>query len=738
MFLPVIFLLFLQLPTPSSSLQFLYNSFPTTTAPNLTLTNDSRLQPPVIRLTNDSNQFSLGRAFYPSQIPFKPSNNSTNITTSFSTQFVFSILPDDSTSPGFGLAFVLSASTSPPNALAGQYFGLFSSATTSSVAPLIAIEFDTGRNPEFNDPDLNHVGIDLNNVISEVTQTAGYYNPNSTFVPVAMRNGQNIHVWIEFDGPRNEINVTIGPAGMARPYRTMLSYMNPLIANYSAAEMFIGFSASKTQWVEAQRVLAWSFSNEGVAARDINTTGLPVFVLESSGSSSLSNGAIVGIAIGCVMGVVVVLFLAYWFWWKRRREVEEDKIEDWEMEFWPHRYSYEDLSVATKGFSNEELLGSGGFGKVYRGVLVNNTEVAVKCVNHDSKQGLREFMAEISSMGRLQHKNLVQMRGWCRKGNEMMLVYDYMPNSSLNKWIFDKPKKLMSWEERKRVLADVAEGLHYLHNGWDQVVVHRDIKSSNVLLDSDMRGRLGDFGLAKLYTHGSVPNTTRVVGTLGYLAPEVATLAAPTEATDVYSFGVVVLEVACGRRPIETAVESEEEEVLIDWVRQKYMEGKLSEAADKRIKGEYELEEMESVLKLGLSCCHPDPLRRPTMGEVVAILIGEHATMEPKDVLSELTPLPNIVDRVEGGEYEEQEKVTKPQEQYLESEAELASASKFLLTSSQELVHCPSLFTMTDMVCSSMLELEVRLNGCHWNLEMHGTFRNITLVGVYFNPEIKV
>ncbi|KAK6123567.1 hypothetical protein DH2020_042688 [Rehmannia glutinosa] len=456
MFPPVLFILFLQLTVPASSLDFLFNSFTdTSAAANITLTNDARIQPPVIRLTNDSNQFSLGRAFYPSRIPFKPSN-STNVTTSFSTQFVFSVLPDIATSPGFGLAFVLSNTTSPPNALAGQYFGLFSSSTTSSPAPLLAIEFDTGRNPEFNDPDSNHVGIDLNNIESVITQTAGYYNAtgtgnsaNFTFVPLDMRNGQNIHAWIEFNGPENEINVTIAPAGMARPARVMLSYRNPVIANYCGTEMFVGFSASKTQWVEAQRVLAWSFSDVGVS-RNINTTGLPVFRLENSGSSSLSPGAIAGIAVGCVVAFLIVVCLVYWFWWKKRKEMEEeDKIEEWEMEYWPHRYSYEELSVATKRFSNEELLGSGGFGKVYKATLANNLEVAVKCVNHDSKQGLREFMAEISSMGRLQHKNLVQMRGWCRKGNELMLVYDYMPNSSLNKWIFDKPKSLVNWEARK-------------------------------------------------------------------------------------------------------------------------------------------------------------------------------------------------------------------------------------------------------------------------------------------------
>ncbi|KAL3628891.1 L-type lectin-domain containing receptor kinase S.1 [Castilleja foliolosa] len=638
----VLFILFLQLLHTASAVDFLYNSFAGAAASNVTLINDARIEPPVVRLTNDSNQFSIGRAFYPSRIPFKPSPNSPNVTTSFSTQFVFSILPDIATSPGFGLAFVISNTTSPPNAIAGQYFGLFSSA--SPVAPLLAIEFDTGRNPEFNDPDGNHVGIDLNNIVSETTQTAGYYNStgtgdsaNFTFVPLDMRNGQNIHAWIEFDGPRTEINVTIAPAGMARPARTMLSYRNPVIANYCGPEMFVGFSASKTQWVEAQRVLAWSFSDVGLA-RDVNTTGLPVFLLENSGSSSLSQGAIAGISIGCVLAFVVISFLIYWFWWRKRNGIkEEDEIEEWEMEYWPHRYSYEELHAATQGFSDDELLGSGGFGKVYKATLPNNLEVAVKCVNHDSKQGLREFMAEISSMGRLQHKNLVPMRGWCRKGNELLLVYDYMPNGSLNRWIFEKPKTLLNWAGRKRVLTDVAEGLNYLHHGWDQVVVHRDIKSSNVLLDNDMRGRLGDFGLAKLYTHGEAPNTTRVVGTLGYLAPEVVTQAAPTAASDVYSFGVVVLEVACGRRPLETRVEREEEEVLMDWVREKYVEGRLGEVADRRIEGEYEVEEMEAVLKLGLSCCHPDPARRPSMREVTAMLLGEHVELEPKEMLSEMT-----------------------------------------------------------------------------------------------------
>lgn len=484
------------------------------------------------------------------------------------------------------------------------------------------------------------MGIDLNLIESRVTAPAGYYNSSGTFIPFTMKSGQNVRAWIEFDGTNFVINVTIAPLSvLSKPDTPLISFRDPVIGNYVSSDMFVGFSASKATWVEPQRVLAWSFSDRGVA-RDINTTNLPVFLpVSSSSSSSLSVGAIAAIVIGCVVFILLCLFAVYWFCWRKGAndvEDEEDVIEDWELEYWPHRFSYEELFQATNGFSKDELLGAGGFGKVYKGFLSNNTEVGVKCVNHDSKQGLREFMAEISSMGRLQHKNLVQLRGWCRKGNELLLVYDYMPNGSLNNWIFEKAKQPMDWEGRRKVLMDVAEGLSYLHHGWDQVVLHRDIKSSNILLDSDMRGRLGDFGLAKLYQHGQAPGTTRVVGTLGYLAPELANVPAPTSATDVYSFGVVVLEVVCGRRPIDTW--RDDEPLLIDWVRELYEEGKLYEAVDERMDGEYRVEDVETILKLGLACCHPDPQHRPTMKEVVAILIGEEGEVvaKPANLLSEL------------------------------------------------------------------------------------------------------
>ncbi|CAA7404820.1 unnamed protein product [Spirodela intermedia] len=639
--------------SPVSGVDFLLNSIK---PGDLTLVRDARLEGSVVRLTNDSNQFSLGRAFYPAKlIMLRNSSGGAAAVSSFSTSFVFSVLPKDRSNPGFGIAFVLSATTAVPG-LTGQYFGLFSDNTTLVRAPLLAVEFDTGRNPEFREPDGNHVGIDLNFIESSVLAAAGYYRTGAAggqeFVPVDMRSGRNVRAWVDFDGPRRLIEVTVAPVEVVqKPPRPLISYANPELTEYLSEKMFVGFSASKTQWVEAQRVLAWSLRDDGLPARDINTTGLPVFATAppSSSSSPLKNLAagLSGAAAALALGVGAFFF----FHWRSRRRRrgggEEDEMEEWEKEYWPHRFAYAELVAATGGFSAERLVGSGGFGKVYRGVFPKDgkgdagtgvggetAEVAVKCVSHDSKQGLKEFMAEISSMGRLRHKNLVHIKGWCRRGKQLILVYDFMPNGSLSRWIFPSPfaaagsakaaaAPLLGWEGRRRVLADVAEGLQYLHHGWDQVVLHRDVKSSNILLDDGMRGRLGDFGLAKLQQHGEAPSRTRVVGTLGYLAPELAREPAPTAASDVYSFGVVALEVACGRRPIEMAEDAEEDDfLLLEWVRSLYAGGRLLEAADPRLEGDYPPAEMELVLKLGMACCHPVPANRPSMKEVVALLLA--------------------------------------------------------------------------------------------------------------------
>ncbi|VVB07000.1 unnamed protein product [Arabis nemorensis] len=258
-------------------------------------------------------------------------------------------------------------------------------------------------------------------------------------------------------------------------------------------------------------------------------------------------------------------------------------------------------------------------------------EIAVKRVSNKSRQGLKEFVSEIVSIGRMSHRNIVPLLGYCRRKDELLLVYDYMPNGSLDKYLYNSPELTLDWKQRINVLKGVASALFYLHVKWEQVVIHRDVKASNVLLDVELNGRLGDFGLARLCCHGSDPQTTRVAGTWGYLAPDHVTTGRGTTATDVFSFGVLLLEVASGRRPIEIDNESGERVLLVDWVFEFWIEGNILDAKDPNLGTEYDQREVEMVLKLGLLCSNSDPQARPSMGQVLHYLSGD-------EMLPDLSP----------------------------------------------------------------------------------------------------
>ncbi|KAL1194943.1 L-type lectin-domain containing receptor kinase S.4 [Cardamine amara subsp. amara] len=246
-------------------------------------------------------------------------------------------------------------------------------------------------------------------------------------------------------------------------------------------------------------------------------------------------------------------------------------------------------------------------------------------------------MSEVSSIGHLRHRNLVQLLGWCRRRDDLLLVYDFMSNGSLDMYLFDEnPRLILTWKQRFKIIKGVASGLLYLHEGWEQRVIHRDIKAANILLDGEMNGRVGDFGLAKLYEHGSNPGATRVVGTFGYLAPELTKSGKLTTSTDVYAFGAVLLEVACGRRPIETTA-LPEELVMVDWVWSRWQSGDIRDVVDRRLNGVFDEEKMVMVIKLGLLCSNNSPEVRPTMRQVVMYL-------EKQFPSPEFVPAPDFLD----------------------------------------------------------------------------------------------
>ncbi|XP_042491190.1 L-type lectin-domain containing receptor kinase IV.2-like [Macadamia integrifolia] len=575
----------------------------------------------LLMLTNGT-KLQKSHTFYPHSLQFK--NLSTGNVISFSSTFVFAMVSEYPTIGGPGIAFVITPSMKFPGAKAGHYLGLFNETNMrNSSNHVIAVELDSLQNIDVKDIDDNHVGIDINSLISVTSASASYFSDQDhQSHNLTLISGQPLQLWVEYNGAKKQLNVTIAPISVPKPTIPLLS-LNRDLAQIIMDPMFVGFSSATANVRVNQYVLGWSFKMNGQAA-ELDLSQLPK--LPRTGPKKVTKVVTIGIPVMvCAVLVVTIILVLILLIMKRKKKFAE-VLEDWELEYGPHRFKYKDLYIATNGFDDKELLGVGGFGRVYRGELPNSKqEVAVKRISHDSKQGEREFIAEIVSIGKLRHRNIVSLLGYCRREGELLLVYDFMPNGSLDKLLYaqsmTKPS-VLSWTQRFQIIKNVASALLYLHEEWEQVVIHRDVKSSNVLLDKEMNGRLGDFGLARLYDHGTDPQTTHIVGTLGYLAPELSRIGKANPSTDVFAFGAFMLEVACGRRPIHLRA-SEEQKVLVDWVLSCWSRRLILETVDPNLGTEYKVEEMEIVLKLGLLCSQSIPVARPSMRQVLRYLEGE-------------------------------------------------------------------------------------------------------------------
>ncbi|KAJ0021735.1 hypothetical protein Pint_32749 [Pistacia integerrima] len=443
-----------------------------------------------IYLTNTSER-QTGHAFYP--FPFK-FNTSSPESLSFSTNFVFAIVPQSANNGGHGIAFVISPSMNFTGSVAGHYLGLFN--LTNNGQPtnhILAIEVDTVKSPEFYDIDGNHVGIDVNGLISNESATATYYsNEERKNKSLVLMSGDPIQVWIDYDGAEKLLNVTLSPIRIAKPERPLLS--TPLnLSEVLLDSMYVGFSATTGTVTSDHYILGWSFNRSG-QAQNIDVSKLPPVPAHGKASKKPGLLMIVLIVVAVAVFFIVVIVAAYIVWKKKYEEV----CEDWEREYGPQRFPYKNLYKATRGFKDKELIGKGGFGKVYRGVLPSNEQIAVKRVSHDSEQGMKEFVAEIVSMRRT--------------------------------------------------------------------------------------------GKA-------------------------------TTSTDVFAFGAFMLEVACGKRPIEQ--QGYGVVYLVEWIIDCWKRGAIIDASDPRLEGIYAEEQMELVLKLGLFCSHPNPAARPNMRQLMQYLDGD-------------------------------------------------------------------------------------------------------------------
>ncbi|CAN6355780.1 unnamed protein product [Urochloa humidicola] len=365
---------------------------------------------------------------------------------------------------------------------------------------------------------------------------------------------------------------------------------------------------------------------------------LPSTSSNTTGEKSPAASLVAGVSIGSA-AVVICVGISVWLLLRRNRQrarrgheqgevVEDDEDDqpledDFEKGTGPRRFRYRELAVATRQFSEEEKLGEGGFGSVYHGYLKEmNTHVAIKRVSRSSRQGRKEYISEVRIISRLRHRNLVQLIGWCHGGGELLLVYEFMPNGSLDSHIHNH-NKVLPWHLRHEIVLGIGSALLYLHQDWEQCVVHRDIKPSNVMLDASFNAKLGDFGLARLVDHSRESHTTALAGTMGYMDPECMVTGSTSAVSDVYSFGVLALEIACGRRPIVVLEEAEEEAStmhLVQWVWELYGRGRIIDAADTRLNGEFNNQEMERVIATALWCAHPDRSMRPSIRQAVNVL----------------------------------------------------------------------------------------------------------------------
>ncbi|KDP29697.1 hypothetical protein JCGZ_18632 [Jatropha curcas] len=359
---------------------------------------------------------------------------------------------------------------------------------------------------------------------------------------------------------------------------------------------------------------------------------------ESNNSDSgSSNKPKIGIIVGIVGGIVIILLFGGLLFfickgrhkgYKREVYVDVPGEVDRRIAFGQlKRFAYRELQLATDNFNEKNILGQGGFGKVYKRVVQDNKKVAVKrLTDFESPGGDPAFQREVEMISVAVHRNLLRLIGFCTTPSERLLVYPFMPNLSVPYRLRErKPEEpVLVWATRKRVALGAARGLEYLHEHCNPKIIHRDVKAANVLLDEDFEAVVGDFGLAKLVDVRKTNVTTQVRGTMGHIAPEYLSTGKSSERTDVFGYGIMLLELVTGQRAIDFArLEEEDDVLLLDLVKKLEREKRLDAIVDRNLNKNYNIQEVEMMIQVALLCTQASPEDRPAMSEVVRMLEGE-------------------------------------------------------------------------------------------------------------------
>ncbi|PVH64092.1 hypothetical protein PAHAL_2G182000 [Panicum hallii] len=430
---------------------------------------------------------------------------------------------------------------------------------------------------------------------------------------VNLRNGNRVGSWVIYDARRARLEVFLSHASV-RPRTPTLVFDAAGLAARFAEFMFVGLEVSSDNNAISDGgfvIENWTFLMSGLPTVD------PVSRPAHSASDSVSSVPaklviVLGLAIPLpivflvAVTVFVVMCLKKWRW---------------------------DTAALNEGVGAKTTVRPrqfiGGFGTVYKAVCPHSGVTYAVKRSKQSRESYNEFNAELSIIADLKHPNLVQLQGWCTERDEMLLVYEFMSNGSLDDALHCCSGRelyvTLNWSQRYNVAVGIASAVAYLHEEHDKQVIHRDIKSSNILHDSWFSPRLGDFGLARLKDHDTSPRSTLAAGTVGYLAPEYLQMGKATEKSDIYSYGVVLLEICTGKRPIETETPDSMNMLnVVDWVWNLHSKGRLLDAADPNLSGQYDNEQMSRLLLLGLSCVNPFLEERPVMRTVLGILEGQN------------------------------------------------------------------------------------------------------------------
>ncbi|MBA0871888.1 hypothetical protein Goshw_001628 [Gossypium schwendimanii] len=581
----------------------------------------------------------IGRATYYKPMHLWDKSSGNPLLADFTTQFSFSIDSLHNNS-GDGFAFFIAPNGSkiPPNS-GGGHLGLQSDGIVNS--PFVAVEFDTFGNPWDPFGLSAHVAIGLNSIESSLTAVNWWWNE--------IANGGLVNASITYNSSTNNLSVLLLDADdFTRQNSSRLSATLDLSICLPEWVTF-GFSGTTGSYFELHTIYSWNFSSTLQVVMPTNTTINPPATSPPANPKRKSRTWlwVVLANIGAISASLLVLGLVWFYCRRRNYSRKEDGTMsvnvNREMVTAPRKFSYKELRLATSNFADEGLLGEGGFGKVYLGFLRDiSCNIAVKRVTPNSQQGFKEYESEITTITRLRHRNLVQLIGWCHDNNQFLIVYEFLPNKNLDYHLHREPC-LLIWDKRYKIAMGLASALFYLQEECNQCVLHRDIKSSNVLLDLSFNAKLGDFGLARLVDHGEGSQTTQVMlGTEGYMAPECHDTYKAIKESDIYSFGIVALEIATGKKAIAVIERNGQrfKRKLVEWVWELFGKESLFDAVDPRLSGNYDMEQMERLLLVGLACAHPNYFDRPSITQAVDIL----SSKAPLPILPPEMPIPtNIV-----------------------------------------------------------------------------------------------